>query len=196
MGSGVFLNFKLIVVLVLACHLLLSGCVPENELLQEDSTPVKKEIQPAITPAKNTSKIDITYKNQSSEISITLDPATDEFYLDLSGITPVNSDTVIVQDSSLIKNRQKDIQVLMASFRKAQDLFYLGEYNKALEQVNRSIEVGETADALALKGTIFFMMENITAAKVNWYRAVELDPDLPVPSIPELEALIKEVTDN
>lgn len=145
------------------------------------------------TTSGEAEKITVTYKNQSSNIQINLDPNKDQFYLDLRGMAPSEKDSIVVADSSMIKNRAKDIQSLLTNYRKAQDLFYLGEYREALEQVDSTLEIQETADAYALKGTIFFMMENITAARANWNRAVQLDPNIPVPSIPELESLIDEI---
>jgi tetratricopeptide (TPR) repeat protein len=138
----------------------------------------------------------VTYRNASSAIQVTLDPNKDEFYLDLKGMTPTEKDSIIVVDSSLVNNRARDIQTLLSSYRKAQDLFYLGEYNDALAEVERTIRIQETADAYALKGTIFFMMENITAARANWNKAVQMDPNIPVPSIPELETLINELRED
>lgn len=138
----------------------------------------------------------VTYRNASSAIQITLDPSQDEFYLDLKGMTPTEKDSIIVVDSSIVNNRARDIQTLLSSYRKAQDLFYLGEYNDALAEVERTMQIQETADAYALKGTIYFMMENITAARANWNKAVQMDPNIPVPSIPELETLINELRED
>jgi tetratricopeptide (TPR) repeat protein len=138
----------------------------------------------------------VTYRNASSAIQITLDPNKDEFYLDLKGMTPTESDSIVVVDSSMVKNRARDIQSLLSSYRKAQDLFYLGEYREALDEVEKTLKIQETADAYALKGTIFFMMENITAARANWNKAVQMDPNIPVPSIPELETLINELRED
>ncbi len=138
----------------------------------------------------------VTYRNASSAIQITLDPSRDEFYLDLKGMTPTEKDSIVVVDSSIVNNRARDIQTLLSSYRKAQDLFYLGEYKDALDEVEKTLEIQETADAYALKGTIFFMMENITAARANWNKAVQMDPNIPVPSIPELETLINELRED
>lgn len=138
----------------------------------------------------------VSYRNASSNIQISLDPDQDEFYLDLKGIAPTEKDSIVVVDTTLIKNRATDIQTLLSSYRKAQDLFYLGEYRDALAEVDKTLEIQETADAYALKGTIFFMMENPTAARANWNRAVQMDPNIPVPSIPELESLINEIRED
>ena len=145
------------------------------------------------TASTSSNPLIITYQNASSNIQISLDPAKDEFYLDLKGVTPNEKDSVVVVDSAIIEERAVDIQALLSSYRKAQDLFYLGEYRNALEEVDKTLEIQETADAFALKGTIFFMLDNLVAARANWNRAVQIDPDIPVPSIPELESLINEL---
>lgn len=143
-----------------------------------------------------TDPITVIYKNGSSNIQISLDPNKDEFYFDFRGSTPFKNDSINGIDSTLINNRATDIQTLLSSYRKAQDLFYLGEYLDALAEVDKTFEIQETADAYALKGTIFFMMENPTAARANWNKAVQIDPNIPVPSIPELEILINELRED
>ena len=137
--------------------------------------------------------ISVNYLNESSNIQIKLDPSKEQFYLDLRGMRPADKDSIVVIDSSIVQSRAKDIQMLLTNYRKAQDLFYLGEYRQSLDFIDKTLEIQETADAYALKGTIFFMLENITAARANWNRAVQMDPNIPIPSIPELETLIQEI---
>ncbi|MEX0721405.1 MAG: hypothetical protein WD059_12105 [Balneolaceae bacterium] len=138
-------------------------------------------------------RITLSYTNQSSGIEIKLDPESDQFFLDLTGMKPAEKDTVIIADSTLMEEKLKDIQRVLAKFRQAQDLFYLDEYSEALRLLNETLEIAETADAYALKGTIHFMMGNRNATHENWNRAVRLNPDLPIPGIPELEDLIEEI---
>lgn len=137
--------------------------------------------------------ITVNYLNESSNIQIKLDPSKEQFYLDLRGMRPADKDSIVVIDSSIVQSRAKDIQMLLTNYRKAQDLFYLGEYRQSLGFIDKTLEIQETADAYALKGTVFFMLENITAARANWNRAVQMDPNIPIPSIPELETLIQEI---
>ena len=204
MGFKVLYDFKNIGFLIIGAMVVFVGCKSSENLPEESSNQSPIEQRRAIPSSSdggsnetssdsNPGAVIVTYKNQSSNIQITLDPTKDEFYLDLSGMAPQDKDSVVVQDSSLIKNRALDIQSLLASYRKAQDLFYLGEYNNALEEVDKTLLIQETADAYALKGTIFFMLENVIAARANWNRAVQMDPNIPVPSIPELETLIDEI---
>ncbi|GAB5410092.1 MAG: hypothetical protein BalsKO_24570 [Balneolaceae bacterium] len=178
----------------------ISGCKSaENVAENNSSTTENSDMQGEVNTVQdsqeesNSEAIVVNYRNQSSNIQIALDPSKDEFYMDLSGMSPQEKDSIVVQDSTLLNNRATDIQTLLSSYRKAQDLFYIEEYRQALEEVDKTLGIQETADAYALKGTIFFMMENLTAARANWNKAVQMDPNIPVPSIPELETLIDEI---
>lgn len=206
MVCAVSYDSRKIPAIVLMAFLILSGC-KSSEQLQDagDTSTTPSEQVSTQTPVNNTTTqqasprnsgsgaITVNYKNKSSSIKIDLDPNEDQFYLDLRGLAPDERDSVMVVDSTLIENRAIDIQKLLGAYRKAQDLFYLGEYRQALAEVDKTIQIQETADAYALKGTIFFMLENITAARANWTKAVQMDPNMPVPSIPELETLIDEI---
>lgn len=202
MVSRELFDSKWLALLLIAGLLVTGGCASSENLPADTGTNPNTSPQqggsssaqqPATEESSDGEGIVVTYTNRSSNIQIKLDPTKDQFYMDLSGMTPKEKDSVVVKDSSLIQNRALDIQSLLSSYRKAQDLFYLGEYRQALEEVDKTIEIQETADAYALKGTIFFMLENITAARANWNRAVQMDPNIPVPSIPELETLIEEI---
>ena len=195
-------KFTIIIVLFIIMHI---GCAtPQSISSNSNSQPTNQNPRalsnsPRITSSTDSDNspskevITVNYLNESSNIQIKLDPSKEQFYLDLRGMRPVDKDSIVVIDSSLVQNRAKDIQSLLTNFRKAQDLFYLGEYRQSLEFVDKTLEIQETADAYALKGTVFFMLENITAARANWNRAVQMDPNIPIPSIPELETLIQEI---
>lgn len=165
----------------------------ENANRRTVNTNTQRNSASATDDSPSSEVITVNYLNESSNIQIKLDPSKEQFYLDLRGMRPADKDSVVVIDSSLVQSRAKDIQSLLSNYRKAQDLFYLGEYRQSLEFIDKTLEIQETADAYALKGTIFFMLENITAARANWNRAVQMDPNIPVPSIPELETLIQEI---
>ena len=195
-------EFTIIVVLFMIIHI---GCATPQSISNNsnnESTNSNPRSLSSLPRAANSVSTDnspyeeiitVNYLNESSNIQIKLDPSKEQFYLDLRGMRPVDKDSIIVIDSSLVQNRARDIKSLLANFRKAQDLFYIGDYKKSLEFVDKTLEIQETADAYALKGTIFFMLENITAARANWNRAVQMDPNIPIPSIPELETLIQEI---
>jgi tetratricopeptide (TPR) repeat protein len=196
-------NFKYILVWFLALYLV-QGCVPTDATIAESGNnraesersytlEELKELNQMTNNQGDNDEIVLNYKNESSGIEISLDPDEDEFFLDLSGMQPAEKDTVIIADSTLINQQLGNIRKVLANFRKAQDLFYLEEYTEALRLLNETLNIAETADAYALKGTIHFMMGNQNATRENWNRAVQINPDLPIPSIPELETIIEDI---
>jgi tetratricopeptide (TPR) repeat protein len=61
----------------------------------------------------------------------------------------------------------------------AQALFYRKSYWKALEQTNKAMSlVPSSAQAHALKGSIYYKMGRKKDAKVSWQEALRLDPSL------------------
>jgi tetratricopeptide (TPR) repeat protein len=61
----------------------------------------------------------------------------------------------------------------------AQSLFYKKEYWEALDQTNAALEViPDSAQAHALKGSIYYKMGLIPEARASWEQALELDPEL------------------
>ncbi|MGR6874945.1 tetratricopeptide repeat protein [Pseudomonas sp. HK3] len=61
----------------------------------------------------------------------------------------------------------------------AQALFYRKSYWKALEQTNKAMSlVPASAQAYALKGSIYYKMGRKKEAKVSWQQALQLDPSL------------------
>lgn len=61
----------------------------------------------------------------------------------------------------------------------AQALFYRKSYWKALEETNKAVSlVPKSAQAYALKGSIYFKMGRKSDAKKSWQIALKLDPTL------------------
>jgi len=61
----------------------------------------------------------------------------------------------------------------------AQALFYRKSYWKALEQTNKAMSlVPSSAQAHALKGSIYYKMGRKKDAKISWQQALRLDPSL------------------
>ncbi|NVK37052.1 MAG: tetratricopeptide repeat protein [Gammaproteobacteria bacterium] len=61
----------------------------------------------------------------------------------------------------------------------AQALFYRKSYWKALEETNKAMSlVPSSAQAHALKGSIYYKMGRKKDAKVSWQQALKLDPSL------------------
>lgn len=175
------------------------------------------------TRDESAKEVVLNYENESTSVTIPIDPQQQDFILELEGLDRGNGDaesddteaaeeeqekddaeqeqktdsarpdSTVKQDSLAQANSAEQIKQVMKYFRRAQDLFYRQEYESALEMVNRSLETQPTADALGLKGTIFFMQDNMTSARYYWNRAVEMDPEIPVPDIPELDSIIEDI---
>lgn len=204
MAYNVSLDFrtKLRIAIIAVVCLVFPGCATTEQTPEESSsvgitpeTPAEDSslIKDDAGESRVSNSIKVVYKNKNTDLEVTLDPNKEDFFLDLSGMSPAEKDTIVIADSTLIKQRAVDMQKLLSSFRAAQDLFYRGEYNEALLKVNESLRVQETADAYGLKGTIYFMLNRKSATRENWDKAVKMNPDIMIPDIPELEDIIKDI---
>lgn len=77
---------------------------------------------------------------------------------------------------------QKKIQDFQASTKhifSAQSLFYKKQYWQALDETNKALElVPNSAQAHALKGSIYYKMGLNDEAKSSWLQALEIDPSM------------------
>ncbi|MEO1022923.1 MAG: hypothetical protein AAFW89_10310 [Bacteroidota bacterium] len=176
------------------------SCSGQKELLDKltelESDTTGAVDKPGVTdpaPRSDEERIEVTYGNKSTGLTMKLNPDKDRFFMELRGVRAEQTDTVIVADSTLMRQRNEDMQRMLASFREAQDLLYLNELDQAVAKINEVLDIQETADAYALKGTIYFLKGNRTAARANWNRAVQINPNLPIPSIEGLDAIIQEL---
>jgi len=61
----------------------------------------------------------------------------------------------------------------------AQSLFYKKDYNKALDEVKKAIDLApKSSQAHALKGSIYYKMGLRKDAEVSWKKALEIDPNM------------------
>lgn len=187
------------------------SCSSSKEAQQEETSASespqilkeKSESQKDTTSKKNKEKIKLQYEGKNTDVTIPIDPQNQEFVMELEGLERQKetsrdtqkqaSDSTVLQDSLVQATMAKNIKQVLKDFRRAQNLFYRQDYKGALKMVNRSLETQKTADALGLKGSIYFMQDDMSSAKYYWNEAVKMDPDIPVPDIPELESLIKEI---
>lgn len=182
----------------------------ETEIPASESTQIleeQSESQKDTTSKKNNDKVKLRYKSKNTDVTIPIDPENQEFVMELKGLErqkdtsqvasqepqKESPDSTILKDSLVQATMAKNIKQVLKDFRRAQNLFYREDYEGALEMVNRSLETQKTADALGLKGSIYFMQDDMSSAKYYWNEAVKMNPDIPVPNIPELESLIKEI---
>jgi tetratricopeptide (TPR) repeat protein len=77
---------------------------------------------------------------------------------------------------------QKKIQDFQASTKhifSAQSLFYKKQYWKSLDETNKALElVPNSAQAYALKGSIYYKMGLSDEAKSSWQQALAIDPTM------------------
>jgi len=77
---------------------------------------------------------------------------------------------------------QEKVQVVEQTTRhilNAQSMFYKKEYWKALDETNAALErLPTSAQAHALKGSIYYKMGLIPEAKASWEEALSLDPEM------------------
>ena len=77
---------------------------------------------------------------------------------------------------------QKKIQDFQASTKhifSAQSLFYKKQYWQSLDETNKALElVPDSAQAHALKGSIYYKMGLSAEAKSSWQQALAIDPGM------------------
>jgi len=74
-----------------------------------------------------------------------------------------------------IENFHESTKLILA----AQSLFYKKQYWQSLDETNRALElVPDSAQAHALKGSIYYKMGLTDEAKASWQQALQLDPEM------------------
>lgn len=86
----------------------------------------------------------------------------------------------LAERSELIEQRKlQDYQASTQHIFTAQSLFYKKQYWKSLDETNKSLELVPTsAQAHALKGSIYYKMGLNDEAKTSWQQALEIDPSM------------------
>lgn len=134
---------------------------------------------------KNTSLNETVSQEGSIEDGIkpdTLDvtpPIIDEAQLRRDSLTQVYKEELYNENQSKA-NRVTTFYIL------AQQKFYNGEFEEALFLINQATRVKETADVLALKGSIYLGLGSTENFVAFWKRALELDKNLPLPPSPNI----------
>lgn len=210
-------DYNFVILLVFGAVVVFMSCSSSKNMKEQASVPVedlpqivREASRPQSDSTKQSSKNDVKlrYKNKSTSVTIPIDPDKQDFVLELNGVEQSQSakkgkgkqrprsaraDSAILQDSLVQATMAKKIKRVLKNFRRAQDLFYRENYDEALRMVSKSLEIQRTADALGLKGSIFFVQDDMSSAKYYWNQAVQMDPEIPVPNIPELDSLIREI---
>ncbi len=84
----------------------------------------------------------------------------------------------------IYSNYQAQANTLTNYYILAQQNFFAGDYENALFLINRAALIKESADVLALRGSIYLGLGYINEFVNHWRRALEMDPEVPIPQSP------------
>lgn len=132
------------------------------------------------TPSSNIADEDPV---QRDTVQIT-NPALEKEKLRRDSLTQVYKD-------ELFKEHQTNANRITTLYILAQQKFYNGEYEEALFLINRASSVKETADVLALKGSIYYGLGSTENFLTYWRRALDMDRNLPLPPSPTIVQELK-----
>ncbi len=130
--------------------------------------------------------VNVKYKNNASSIEYAVGKGNEEFVLSMN-TDPKSKKDLIDGTLNVSKEAQDAINVALKNYRRAQEFLYVDDYSSALDYVEESLKIIETAEALSLKGSILYVMGDEEKAKALWIQAAKLDPEIRVPSAKELK---------
>ena len=127
---------------------------------------------------------------QDEEISPPIDSSeTVAPQLELEKIT--RDSLIQVYKDEIYKENQIKANRITTFYILAQEKFYSGDYQEALFLINRALRVKETADVLALKGSIYLGLGSIENFVSFWRQALEMDENVPIPPSPAIVEELK-----
>lgn len=99
----------------------------------------------------------------------------------------IREDQAIIQfENKLADNLDMSLRYIIM----AQNAFYNKDIEQAFTYVSESIKIFETAQAYALRGTLYYFKGNKTEAINSWETAVRFDPDINIPNIETLDNIV------
>lgn len=127
--------------------------------------------------ANEQQQVSATPSSQNSQSKQPAVPEIDEEKLRQDSLKKVYKDR-IYRENQVKANR------ITTFYIQAQQKSFNGEYEEALFLINQALRIKETPDALALKGSIYLGLGSTENFVIFWGRALELDPDIPLPPSP------------
>ncbi len=113
----------------------------------------------------------------------------DSLQIDVSTIiVELESSSEILEYDAELRNKVDQTLRLIVQ---AQNAFYSRNIDQALDFVNQSLAIYETAQGYALKGSLFYLKGNKEEAQKNWEMATRFNPDIYIPEIEVLDIIIK-----
>lgn len=99
----------------------------------------------------------------------------------------------ILEDQAIIQfenDLSNNVDMSLRYIIMAQNAFYNKDIETAFTYVSESIKIFETAQAYALRGTLYYFKGNREEAIKNWETAVRFDPDINIPNIETLDDIV------
>lgn len=128
----------------------------------------------------NESTSDISNDGETELVSDTGSNQTDPEPDTLSTEEQRTLDLKEVYREELFEKHNSEANQLVNYYILAQQKLFTGEYNEALNLVEKAAEIKENADILALRGSIYLGLGQPNEFVSNWRRALELDPEVPI----------------
>lgn len=132
--------------------------------------------------------VNVKYKNNAASIEYAVGKGNEEFILSMT--TDAKSKKDVVDGALNVSNEAKEaVNLALKYYRRSQEFLYVDDYDNALDYIDESLKIIETAEALSLKGSVLYVMGNEEKAKALWLQAAKLDPEIRVPSAKELKEI-------
>jgi len=130
--------------------------------------------------------INVHYENGLISFNSIIDMQED-FYIELKGSFKSQNKTSgkVEQDATRDKEdmQPNSANCAIKNYISAQKMAERGEYTEAMVSINNSIDCLNSGEALALKGSIYFLMKDTSSAESYWMQATLKDPSITVPKI-------------
>lgn len=115
------------------------------------------------------------------DINIILVPPGEAF-------VPVTAEGLL--EEALFNELRTELQDAIRNYVLAQQLIYTQDFRAALRAIDASLRIFETDHALALKGTVLYLLGDREEARRHWRRANERNPDILIPNTELLDLMM------
>ncbi|MGM0444452.1 MAG: tetratricopeptide repeat protein [Fibrobacterota bacterium] len=190
---------------IFAAAVLLTGCAGTDGEAQTDEA---SRDERRAHPDRGSSNLEVSFRTQRGALTYTVNPYDEDVYIEMTGDDPQGSlpdsgtgseradrqkqngadmkkENLPAGGDAQLQDTDQDTlapevtERVIALIRSAQEAFYDNRYTDALDKVNMALGLSETAEAHALKGSIYYMMGQSAEAAASWERALQLNPDMP-----------------
>ncbi len=107
------------------------------------------------------------------------DDDEDEYIIEISGVHPIDFSIESEERKAMFNRNNNAIKF----YSRSQYHLYKKDYDSAMYWINSSIEMVESSEALALKGSILYIKGLTIDARSYWKRALLIDSTLVIPQL-------------